>query len=359
MNPTKDISEFCISKEASIRDVMQVIDRNKEGIALVVDENKRLIGSITDGDIRRFLIANRSLEETADKIMYMTPISAHLDSSESEIRSILKKYRVRNVPLIDKLGRPKRLVSFRDFLENGKAEPVAVIMAGGEGKRLRPLTEQIPKPMLKVADKPVLENIIQALAVSEIRKIYISVNYKADAIEGYLKDGAHLSVAISYLREKKKLGTAGALTLLPEIPKHPFLVINGDIMTKIDLRRLLDFHQHHRCVMTIGAVRYRVSIPYGVLNLAGHYVLDVEEKPKQQFFCNAGIYALNPEALQFIPTDTYFDMTELMKKAIHAGLPVGAFPIHESWIDIGKMTDLQQARLDFSQKENESQKDMP
>jgi len=338
---------------------MRLIDKNKEGIALVVDESQRLIGTITDGDIRRFLIANRSLEETADKIMYTTPVTAPINAPEVSVREILKRCRIRNVPLIDEQGRPKRLMSFRDFLDSGKTESMAVIMAGGEGKRLRPLTDKIPKPMLEVGDRPVLENIICSLAASNIKKIYISVNYMADAIENYFKDGSHLSVAIHYLREQKKLGTAGALTLLPEAPKQPFLVINGDIMARIDLRRLLDFHQHHRCVMTIGAVLYKVAVPYGVLELAGHYVLNVAEKPKQQFFCNAGIYAISPEVLDFIPKDTAVDMTDLMEKVVRSGLPVSAFPIHESWIDIGKMEDLQQARVVFSQTKNESTEVIP
>jgi len=232
-------------------------------------------------------------------------------------------------------------------------------MAGGEGKRLRPLTSQTPKPMLKVGNTPVLESIIRLLAASDIKKIYISVNYMANAIEDYFKDGSHLSVSIQYLREKKRLGTAGALTLLPETPKQPFLVINGDIVTKIDLRRLLDFHHYHRCVMTIGAVLYRLEVPYGVLDLAGHYVMNVKEKPEQKFFCNAGIYALNPEVLQFVYKETAIDMTDLMEKVVGSGLPVGAFPIHESWIDIGKFEDLQRARGHFFQTEKESTEDRP
>lgn len=344
MNSEKNVEKFCINKEATVREVMQLIDKNKEGIALVVDKNHRLIGTITDGDIRRFLIADRSLEETADKIMYVSPMTASISTPKESIRELLQRYRIRNVPLVDDQGRPKQLVSYRDFLGDGKTESVAVIMAGGEGKRLRPLTEHTPKPMIEVGDKPVLESIIRLLAAANIKKIYISVNYMADAIENYFKDGSHLSVSIQYLREQKKLGTAGALTLLPETPKNPFLVINGDIVTKIDLRRLFDFHDYHRCVMTIGAVLYRFNVPYGVFDLAGHYVMKVNEKPEQKFFCNAGIYAMNPEVLHFINKDTSVDMTDLMEKVVGSGLPVGAFPIHESWIDIGKIEDLHRAR---------------
>ena len=351
MTAQYEIEKFCISKDATIRQVMAVIDKNKEGIALVIDEDRKLIGTITDGDIRRFLLAQRSMEESASAIMYTAPMTAPLESSEKDVRALLQKYRLRSIPMVDTNGRPRRLMTFRDLLQDDRDEITAVIMAGGEGKRLRPLTEQVPKPMLRVGDRPVLENIILSLADAEVKKIYIAVNYMAEAIESYFKDGSKWGVKIHYLREKEKLGTAGALNLLPEIPSQPFLVINGDIMTAIDPRRLLDFHRQHRCVMCIGAIRYRVSVPYGVLDLAGHYVLDIAEKPKQALFCNAGIYVLSPEILRFVTPNTACDMTKLLDKVVRNGLPVAAFPIHESWLDIGKIEDLKRARKAFKQKD--------
>ncbi|MBW1681862.1 MAG: nucleotidyltransferase family protein [Deltaproteobacteria bacterium] len=349
MNAHTDIERFLVIRDTPLRTVMKVIDEAREGIALVVDEEGKLIGTITDGDIRRFIIANGSLDENAEKVMYHNPLAVGLNTSTEEIRQTLKRYRIRNLPLVDEQGCPRKLVNLRDLIENGRKETIAVVMAGGEGRRLRPLTDEVPKPMIKVGDKPVLETIVEKLAAAGIMQIYISVNYKADTIEKYFQDGRAFHVRIQYLKEEgKKLGTAGSLALLPRVPKDPFLVINGDVITDIDLRNLLDFHQDHRCVMTIGAVRYRFNVPYGVLRLAGHYVLSVEEKPRQQFFCSAGMYALNPEVLRFLPKgESPMDMTELMEKAVNAGLPVGAFPIHERWIDIGKMEDLDRARALF------------
>ena len=344
MTSVDDIQRFCISGTATVRQVMEVIDRNKEGIALVVDGDGKLIGTITDGDIRRFILAQRSMEETAAEAMYRSPLTAPLHTTEETIRELLQKYRVRNVPLVDDLGRPRRLATFRDFIYGETTGSVAVIMAGGEGKRLRPLTEKVPKPMVKVGEVPVLEKIITSLAKAGIKKQYIAVNYMAEVIEEYFKDGSAFKVEIHYLREEKKLGTAGALNLLPEIPAEPLLVVNGDIVTETNLSRLLDFHREHRCVMCVGATQYRVNIPYGVLELAGHYILGIEEKPKQDFFCNAGIYTLNPEVLRFIPQGSPFDMTDLLAEVVSNGLPAAAFPIHEQWIDIGKMQDLQRAQ---------------
>lgn len=348
----KDINNFCVSPTTTVRKVMEVIGGNKEGIALVVDRNNKLVGTITDGDIRRFLLAKRSLEKTASDIMCMSPLTASTEASEEVIYELLQKYRIRNVPLIDERGRPVRIMSLRDLLYGEATEAIAVIMAGGEGKRLRPLTENIPKPMVKVGEKPILEDIITSLAKAGIKKIYLAVHYMAEVIEEFFQDGSMFGVEIQYIREEIKLGTAGALKLLPTIPVSPFFVVNGDIIVKADLSRLMDFHRQHRCVMSIGAVQYRVNIPYGVFNLAGHYILGIEEKPKQQFFCNAGIYVINPEILRFIPEEAPFDMTDLLGEVVGNGLPVAAFPIHEHWIDIGKIEDLRQAQKIFSNLES-------
>jgi dTDP-glucose pyrophosphorylase len=342
-----EIERFCVSSTATVREVMEVIEGNKEGIALVVDEDGKLIGTITDGDIRRFLLAQRSMAETATKMMHPSPLTAPTNASEEMVRELLQKYRIRNVPLVDEDGRPNRLVTFRDLLYGDTAGSIAVIMAGGEGKRLRPITDNLPKPMVKVGEKPILENIVSSLAKAGIQKQYIAVNYMAEVIEEYFQDGSAFGVEISYLREERKLGTGGALTLLPEMPTEPLLVVNGDIIIKTDLSRLLDFHRQHHCAMCVGATQYRVNIPYGVLSLAEHYILGIDEKPKQDFFCNAGIYVLNPEVLRFIPKDSPFDMTELLAAVVGNGLPVAAFPIHEQWIDIGEAEDLERARETF------------
>ena len=340
----KNIKRFCIRDSVSIRECMGVIGQNKQGIALVVDLRGRLLGTVTDGDIRRFILEGGSIDERVSKVMWTNPLSASTGTSENEIRNLMNKYLVRNIPILDEKGCPARIVHLRDLASEGEAGQTAVIMAGGEGKRLRPMTEKTPKPMLKVNGKPILETIIRGFAKSGIGNIYIAINYKADVIESYFKDGSRYGVKISYLREKKKLGTVGALSLLPETPSRPLLMINGDVVTDTNFLQLIEFHKQHRCVMTVAAIQYRFHIPYGVLHMANHYLLGIEEKPQQMFHCNAGIYVINPEVLSIIPKETEFHMTDLMNELVKRGLPITAFPLFEHWVDIGQVEDFKRAR---------------
>lgn len=343
----RDINQFCLKESSTVRECMEVIDKNKQGIALVVDPQGRLIGTVTDGDIRRFILAAHSLEEPVSKVMWTNPLTAPLGTSEEEIKELMNKYLVRNIPILDKEGRPCKLITIRDLVSDKSDCQIAVIMAGGEGRRLRPITKKIPKPMINVGDKPIIENIINAFVEIGIEKIYISVSYKAEVIEDYLKKYTCHGVKIEYLEEHKKLGTAGALALLPEIPLKPFIVINADIVTKTNFARLIEFHNQHRCVMTIAATQFEFNIPYGVLNRSGHYILGIEEKPEQKLLCNAGIYMINPEVLPIIPKNTEFNMTDLINELVRKGLPITTFPIHEYWIDIGQMEDLKKVQNDI------------
>ena len=342
-----DISDYYVSPDTTIHRVIEVIDKNKDGIALVVDECGQLVGTVTDGDIRRFMLANRSFDEPCANIMWTKPITALTGSSMDMLRSVMNKHRIRNIPLIDESKRPTCMVRLHDLMIHEEPRQAAVIMAGGEGRRLRPLTEDIPKPMVRLGDHPILENIIVNMAKFGITNLYITVNYHAEVIEDYFQDGANYGVNITYLREEKKLGTAGALSLLPEISSEPILVMNGDVVTNINFANFLDFHRRHRCVMCVAATQYHINIPYGVLNLAGHFVLGVEEKPSQCVLCNAGIYMINSELLRFIPSGKAYDMTDLLGDVVREGLPITAFPIHEYWIDIGQEENLRKAREDF------------
>ena len=345
----KDINQFCLKESATVRECMGVIDKNKQGIALIVNTQGRLIGTVTDGDIRRFILAGHSIDKSVASVMWTKPLTAPLGTSEKELKELMNKHLVSNIPILDSNGCPFKIINLRDIVSEEVVCQYAVIMAGGKGKRLKPITKNIPKPMIKVGNKPILENIINYLKESAIVNIYISLNYKADIIENYFKDGSEYGVNITYLKEDKELGTAGALTLLPEIPSSPLLVINGDVITKTNFLRLIEFHKQHRCVMTVAATQYKLNIPFGVLNTSGHYLLGIEEKPEQRFLCNAGIYMLNPEALPLIPGDTEFDMTDLIIELVRKGLPVTTFPIHESWVDIGHTDDLRKAQNDLEE----------
>ncbi|MCB2226165.1 MAG: nucleotidyltransferase family protein [Desulfarculaceae bacterium] len=333
---------LCIAQGATVRQVMKAIDGNKQGIVLVVDAEGKLLGTITDGDVRRFLLTAGGLDEPADPLVWRHPVTAPQEATRAELLELLAAHKLRNIPLLDPEGRPSGVFSLRDALEGGSAGPVAAVLAGGEGKRLRPLTNDLPKPMLPVGDTPLLQLIVENLVSSGFKQIHISVNYKAELIEEHFGDGAAFGAEISYLREETKLGTAGPLGLLPPL-SGPLLVINGDVFTAANLDRLYEFHLAQRCVMTVAATEYRVKVPYGVLKLAGHLMLGMEEKPEQSFYCNGGIYVINPEVLRFVPKGEPLGMNDLLARVLAAGLPVAAFPIHESWVDVGQAADLERA----------------
>lgn len=343
----KDILDCCLAPSMTVRECIEVIDRNKHGIALVVDTGGRLIGTVTDGDIRRFTLANRSLDETVESVMWKTPLTARADAGEAEIRELMHKKLVRNIPLVDEAGRPVRIVNQADLLGEEDGVHVAVLMVGGEGKRLMPITETVPKPMVHVADKPILESIVTSLKEAGIVRLYLAINHMGEVIEEYFGDGSAFGVEISYIREDQKLGTVGALSLLPELPTTPILVMNGDVVTRTKLMRLLDYHKHHRCVMTVAATRYSFEVPLGVLDVKGHYLLGLVEKPQQHFLCNAGIYVINPEVVSLIPSGVEFNTTDLINELVRKGLPVTTFPIHEYWVDVGQVDDLKRARRDM------------
>ncbi|HNR86863.1 MAG TPA: nucleotidyltransferase family protein [Spirochaetota bacterium] len=347
-----DVQKFFAAPETSIRDVMKIIDANKNGIAVVVGPVGVLLGTITDGDIRRFILTGGSLDEPCNHIMKKNPVTAPLGTASDALQDLMRRFRVRTIPVVDQTGCVKDFGVLDELMTGERPGQVAVIMAGGEGKRLWPITENIPKPMVDVGGKPILETIVANLAGAGITRLYIAVNYRAEVIEDYFGDGSRFNVNITYVREGKKLGTAGALSLLQEVPTEPLLLMNGDVLTEVNFDRLLEFHRHHRCVMSLSVMDYNITIPFGVATLAGHFVVGMEEKPTKKFFCNAGIYVINPEILRFLPYNEKYDITELLEDVLREGLPIGAFPIHEYWVDVGMKNDLNRAREDIESKKS-------
>lgn len=323
---------------------MGVIDRTKDGVALVVDEDGRLVGTITDGNVRRYVLGNGDLAAACTRIIERAPITAPLNASIAHITKLLATHRLLQVPLVDADGRPQQLWSLRDLLPQSPSPALAVIMAGGEGKRLWPLTKSVPKPMVEISGRPLLEQIIQHVVEAGITSVYLAVNYRADIIENYFGDGQRFGLHINYLREKEKMGTAGALTLLPERPSVPLLVMNGDVVTSVPYQRLLDWHFEHRSTLTVAAVEYHAQVPFGVLACEGHRVLGVTEKPEHSWLCNGGMYVLEPSVLDMLVPGQACDMTDVLAQTVAAGLPVSAFPIHEEWVDVGRREDLQRAQ---------------
>lgn len=347
------MSDKPLSLTARLVEAVRAIEISRRRIAVVVDEDSQLLGTLTDGDVRRCLLTGGSLETPVSEAMNREPVSAMDGSPGSYLLDLMRASNILAVPLLDNKGRFVRLAHLTDLApeESGDASgfEFAVIMAGGEGMRLRPITEQIPKPMVDIGGVPLLERQIQRLAKAGLERIYISVNYLSHVIEEHFGNGTNFGLEIRYLREHEKLGTAGALSLLPERPSRPIMVMNGDILTTSDFASLQSFHRNHGAQITVAAVDYKVSIPFGVIHAEGPCVTALTEKPSQRFLCNAGIYAVSPEALDLLPKQRYCNMTDLVESCLSAGRSVAVFPVHEYWSDIGTPADLEKARNLFSE----------
>jgi dTDP-glucose pyrophosphorylase len=341
-----EMQEFLVRPYFSIIQTLNVIDNNARGIALVVNEEGKLLGTITDGDIRRALIKGESLRAAIEEI-YCRHSRFVYEDEKDKANEIMKEFKIRFVPVLNRSG------VVIDFIEpdnieyiNEKSNPV-LIMAGGLGTRLRPLTDDIPKPMLKVGDKPILETIINQFRLKGYKNILLSVNYKSEIIENYFRDGNDFGVSIRYIKETKRLGTGGAIKLAEEYLTKPFFVINGDILTNLNFDKMMTVHTKNNFNMTIGTRNYEIQVPYGVLNINDLCVTSLEEKPIVNFFVNGGIYTLNPEILKFIPRDEFYNITDLINVLTKENYRIGSYPIEEYWMDIGKLNDYYQANEDI------------
>jgi len=349
-----DVERFLISPSNSIRETMACIDRNARGIALVVDGEHRLIATVTDGDVRRAVLAGTDLNlpvmeliKRRKKEPYPTPLTARAGTPAAELIRIMNEYTLSHLPLLNDEGRVVDMVLLRDMVKEYELPLRAVVMAGGYGTRLRPLTEALPKPMLPVGDRPLLEHIIEQLREVGIRRVNLTTHYKSELISEHFGDGKNFGVEIEYVKEDRPLGTVGALSLI-QPSEEPLLVINGDILTRIDFHAMLDFHREQKANMTVAVREFEMRVPYGVVETEGVEVARISEKPVLRHFINAGIYLLNPEVCRFIPNDRPYDMPELINRLLEAGRRVISFPVREYWLDIGKIEDYQQALTDLN-----------
>jgi len=332
----------CIGEEHTISDAIRCIDAGGGLIALVLSIEGHLRGTVTDGDVRRGLLRGIGLDAPVTTIMNRKPRSMHCGASDQQLLSALRQEGVLQMPLVDDGERVVELIVSRATVGVPARENPVVIMAGGLGTRLRPITETIPKPMIEVAGRPILETIIERFREQGFRSITLCVNYLAEVIEGHFGDGTRHGVRINYVREEKRLGTAGALSLLNSQSSLPMIVINGDILTEINFNQLLAFHSDVNALATMGLNRYQYKIPYGVVEVESHQILSFSEKPTLDFFVNAGIYIIDPSIIEYLPHDEFFDMPALFTKVDPKRR--AAFPIHEYWLDIGQHGDLARAR---------------
>jgi dTDP-glucose pyrophosphorylase len=346
-----ELSDFTLSLGESLRAVVEAINRSGKQIALVVDTDRRLAGVITDGDIRRAIARGASLDDTkVDEVVNRKPLVGPAGLSASEALQIMRARSVRHLPLLDAERRVVDMLRLEDLVAVPPLTSRAVIMAGGEGRRLRPLTESTPKPLVDVGGKPLVELMIERLRLAGMTDITIALHHKSELIRERLGDGSRLGVRIDYALEPSPLGTMGALTLLRDRLDAPFFVVNADILTKCDFRAMWEYHRcQDGAAMTVGVSLHQVNIPYGEFTLHEGRVTRVEEKPHKEFPVNAGIYLLDPSAIDLIPPGKFFDATDMIRALVDGGRVVAAYLIREYWLDVGRLHDLEKANRDVAE----------
>lgn len=345
-----DWNRFLILPSASLVDAARVIDSGGGQIAIVVDDERHLLGTVTDADLRKALLHGEDFSQACSKFMSRQPISLPMESTREACIQMLRKRHIGQLPLVDAQNRVVDVVLMTELYLPEKQSNSVVIMAGGLGTRLAQLTVDKPKPLLEIGGRPLLETIILRLIDQGFSKFFLSVNYKVEMIKNYFGDGSQYNAEIHYLLERKRLGTGGALHLLPKDIDEDIIVMNGDVLSKIDLRRLLLFHRRSGAKATMAVKDFEMVVPYGVVDIdATNTITGLTEKPNHKFFINAGIYALSPSALELIPPDQFFDMPSLFSLCASLGHRTSGYPLREYWIDIGRMKDFERANYEYYQ----------
>lgn len=350
-----DLTILCVSQQASAREAMVQIDRSRQGIVLVVDEARRLVGTITDGDIRRAILARIDLDTPVSALLatkagsrFGHPVTGFVGEDRSVYLSVLQRHNIVHLPIVDADRRVVGLVTRDEFLPAQVLSLKAVIMAGGKGRRLHPLTKETPKPMLRIGEKPLLEILIQQLREAGITRVQMTTHHQRQKIEQHFKDGRAFGIELSYVAEHRPLGTVGGLSL-SDAPSETTLVINGDILTQVNFRAMLAYHREHQADLTVAVRHHTISVPYGVIECEGPLVRRVREKPELDMLVNAGIYLLEPSVYRYIPIGERFDMTDLISRLVSEGRPVVSFPVREFWADIGHHEDYAKAQEEIKQ----------
>lgn len=343
--------EKTLSASANLQTAIECLEDNKMKIVFVLDEEGGLIGSVTDGDIRRALIAGKDLNQLVSTAMNKSPIKGRSEDSVAALHRFMRQNDYRYVPIVNEENKIIRIETLNDVVYKNEKENWVFLMAGGFGKRLRPLTDETPKPMLPVGGRPILESIIAGFLEYGFKKFCISLHYRGDLIRNHFGDGSKWGVEIDYVEEMSPLGTAGALGLFEKKTRNPLIIMNGDILTKVNFEELLDFHERCDWSATVCVREHRVQVPYGTLELDGQEVLEIQEKPAFNFFINAGIYVLEPNLIDRVKAKQQLDMPDFLSEV--KALPshkVGAFPIHEYWLDMGEFSQFEQAQVDYARE---------
>lgn len=347
MKPSRDgtsLERAIIRDGDTLRDALTSLDSSGCQVVLVVDADRRAVGLMTDGDVRRALLRGATLSDLVPPFMRADFKWVSPEARRDDVLDLMQALRISEVPVLDDTRRVLGLHLLHDVLGHQSRENWAVVMAGGRGVRLAPLTDTVPKPMLRVAGRPIIERIVLQLVGAGVTRIFLAVHYLANVIEDHFGTGARFGCRIEYLREESPLGTAGALALLPERPQRSLLLMNGDLMTQADLGAFLDHHESGAYDATVAVRRYLHSVPFGCIDLDGTRIVGFEEKPTLQKVVNAGIYALSPDFVTRVKADVPRTMPELLSSSIAAGKHVSAWEIQDDWIDVGRRDQLEKAR---------------
>ncbi|WP_251963085.1 nucleotidyltransferase family protein [Salinibacter ruber] len=345
----RDWRQISVQPDQTIREALEVIDEGAVQIAIVANEEDRLQGVVTDGDIRRGILEDLDLDVSVASVMNDDPITARPQEDRQSLIDTMRARRIHQIPVVDHQGHVVGIEVLDDLLEpEARTNPI-MLMAGGLGTRLRPLTEDCPKPLLEVGDQPILETILEGFIAHGFHRFYLSVNYKAGMIEEYFGDGSDWNVDITYVHEEKRLGTAGPLSLLPDRPDETMIVMNGDLLTKLNYAHLLDFHRKHDVAGTMCVREHETQVPYGVIETDDQYMEGIEEKPTERYFVNAGIYVLEPETVDYVPENEFFDMPDLFERLIEEGQKATVFPVREYWQDVGRKEDFQRVNGEYDE----------
>ncbi len=345
----KKWEQALIGPDTSLREALQTIDKAGCQIALIVDAERRLLGTLSDGDARRGLLRGLTLENRAMLAMHPDPTCARAGEDRRAILAMMRRLGLHQVPLVDAAGIVVGLEVVDDYLTAPARDNWVVIMAGGLGSRLEELTRHTPKPMLKVGSRPLLETIVRGYAEQGFHRFYMAVNYKAEQIEAHFSDGAAFGVEIRYLRETTRMGTAGALSLLPETPLLPLIVTNADLLSKEDFGHMVDNHAKSAAEATMAVRDFEMQVPFGVVRERDGNIETIEEKPVQRFVVSAGMYVLSPSVLEYVPRGEFFDMPALFEALVRAGKCTRCHYIDGYWLDIGRLPDYERANLEFSE----------
>jgi len=341
--------DVLIPPTATMEQTISVIDKGAMQLALVVDNSKTLLGVVTDGDIRRALLRHQGMDCTIDQVMNETPLVAQLGTSRNKLLSLMNAKGLGAIPLINQ-GQLVGVETLQHIIERPSYDNPVFLMAGGFGTRLKPLTDTCPKPLLKLGDKPILETILDSFISSGFHQFYISTHYMPEAIQQHFGDGSKWGVKINYVHEQEPLGTGGSLGLLPDdLPELPIIMMNGDVLTKIDFEQLLNYHNQYQPICTMCVREDEYQVPYGVVEADGSRITSLIEKPTHKYFINAGVYVVSKNMVDAVAKNHRVDMTDLIENYIHDQQYIAMFPVHEYWLDIGKMVDFYQAQKDVMQ----------